>query len=183
MTQIYSRKNESSTPQNRALGSIVFCLAFLFFFGLSVHYYVADLREYQQLKASSAVAQATIVDRKAETDVDSEGSVSTHYSITYRFTDGQSRYTRTRGVSESTYNSLKGRESVAIVYVPGNPKISRLKSNFTVPIPQMPVIVLIMFGAFAYQLLRGSKGSGAVEQVLPVVLTIWQQVCGAAGNV
>lgn len=176
-------KSESSTAQVSIPVAIVFCLAFLFFLGLSVHYYVMDLKEYQQLAASNAVAQGTIVDRKAETNVDSDGCVSEYYSITYRFTDGKSQYTRTRSVSESTYDSLKGHKTVSIVYVPSNPEISRLKSNFTVPIPQMPVMVLIIFAAGACQLLRGSKGSAAVEQALPVVLTIWQQVCGAADNV
>jgi hypothetical protein len=183
MTKRNAGKSESSTAKAPILIVIVFCLAFLFFLGLSVHFYAMDVQEYRQLKASHAVAQGTIVDRKVETDVDSDGCVSTYYSITYQFTDGKSRYTRTRGVSESTYNSLKGRETVSIVYVPGNPEISRLQSNFTVPIPQMPVMVLIMFAAFACQLLGGSKGSAAVEQVLPVAVTIWQQVCGAADNV
>lgn len=183
MSKHNSGKSESSTTKVSIPGAIVFCLAFTFFLGLSVHFYVADLREYRQLETSNAVAQGTIVDRKAETDIDSDGGVHTYYSITYQFTDGKSRYTRTRGVSESTYASLEGRRTVSVVYVPSNPEISRLKSNFTVPIPQMPVMVLIMFAAFAYHLMGGSEGNAAVGQVLPVVLTLWQQVCGAAGNV
>jgi hypothetical protein len=183
MTKHSSGKSESSTDKVPIPIIILFCLVFLFFLVGSVLYYVADLGEYRQLKTSHVVAQGTIIDRKAETDVDSDGNMYTHYSITYQFTDGKSRYTRTRGVSESIYDSLKGRETVSIVYVPSNPEISRLKSNFTVPIPQMPVMVLLIFAACACQLLRGSEGSAAVEQVLPVALTIWRQICGAAGSV
>lgn len=182
MTKHNLEKGESSATKAPIVGVIIFGLFCLVFLALSVHHYVADLNEYKQLEASSTVAQATIVDRRAETNVDSDGCVSEHYSITYKFTDGTSWYTRTRSVSKSTYASLKGRDSVGIVYVPGNPKVSRLQSNFFLPLPAMPVFVLLFFAACACQLLCGSKGKAAAGQVFPIVLTLWQQICGSGGN-
>jgi hypothetical protein len=78
---------------------------------------------YFQLNESGVTAEARIIDRRQETGDDE------FYYLTYRFRAAgydTAIYSREQLVSFVTYNRLRPGSAVIVLYLPNNPRVSRL---------------------------------------------------------
>jgi hypothetical protein len=109
---------------------------------------VQNQQEYRQLQSSGVVGRATIVSRKVKTFGEPPSDYDS-YSITYEFTAGRSRYTRTADVGRWTYDSLKKSDSVTIIFALSDPGISRLQSQFRRLRKPSPIVTVVLTLALA----------------------------------
>jgi hypothetical protein len=122
-----------------------------------------ELHEYRQLKASSVVTRATVLERAVVQTWEDVG-----YVITYSFGVGELHYANQVAVRRATYDALREGGLVTVVYVPRNPAVSTLQEYFRPPTIGSQLLfigvgasaLLWLLAAFSRELLRRPQRPG-----------------------
>ncbi len=113
---------------------------------------------YIKLQDSGVVTQATVIDQQVWSDED-----GTSFRITYQFdtpvpAGDKKQFTRTASVKVKTYDGLTLGGPVTIIYLPGDPDISRIQSDYHPHPPELTSIYISGLVLLFMLLLMGGIG-------------------------